>query len=122
MKFICSWDRLWDDRQWYSKKIFVTDLELGTPGAHVQQVKIKPHDIAKNHYHKVQTEIFYFLNENGYFIVNGKRVPAKTGDVIVIEPWDMHEVVNDTDEDFLYMAFKLNYKQEDLYWEADERV
>lgn len=117
MKFIQSKSQTWDDRQWYSKKIFLTDMELWTPGAHVQEVKIKPGETAKNHYHKIQTEVFYFLNDNGYFIVNGEKVPAKPGDIIMIEPWDMHEVVNNTDKDFLYVAFKLNYKQEDLYWE-----
>lgn len=38
----------------------------------------------------------------------------------MIEPWDMHEVRNESDTDYIYMAFKLNYAQEDLYWEEDE--
>jgi quercetin dioxygenase-like cupin family protein len=116
MKHIEDSEKIWDDRKGYSKKVFLTEKDLNFEGAHVQQIKIKPHDIAKNHYHKEQTEIFYFLNNNGYFIVNGEKIDIKTGDIIVIEPNDYHEVGNNTNEDFLYMAFKLNYKEDDLYW------
>ncbi len=117
MQFIKSSDKSWDEKKGYSKKVYLSEDELKTKGAHVQEIKIKPREVAKNHYHKVQTEIFYFLNNNGYFVVNGEKISVKTGDIIVIEPNDMHEVVNNSDDDFLYMAFKLNYNEQDSYWE-----
>jgi len=117
MKFIKSSEKSWDKKEGYSKKIFLTEKDLNISGAHVQQIKIKPHETAKKHYHKIQTEIFYFLNNNGYFVVNGKKITIKQGDIIVIEPNEKHETVNDTDNDLLYLAFKLNYKEEDFYWD-----
>ncbi len=117
MKYIKSSDKSWDDKKGYSKKVFLTEEELNTKGAHVQQIKIKPHEVAKNHHHKIQTEVFYFLNNNGYFVVNGNKIDITTGDIIVIEPNDIHAVVNNTNDDFLYLAFKVNYNKEDSYWE-----
>ena len=120
MKYMDVNEANWDDRKWYSKKIIFPDTEIWTPGAHVQEVKIKSWDTAKAHYHKIQTEIFYFLSDHGYWIINGERIKPKIGDTLMIQPHDMHTVVNDSEHDYIYMAFKLNYAQEDLYWEEDE--
>lgn len=117
MKFIKSSEKSWDEKEGYSKKVFLTETDLNAPGTHVQQIKIKPHEVAKNHYHKKQTEIFYFLNNNGFFIVNGTTILVEKNDIIVIEPNDLHEVVNNSDDDFLYIAFKINYDETDIYWE-----
>lgn len=64
--------------------------DLNYKGALVQQLKIKPGETAESHHHKKQTEIFYFLNTNGYFIVNGEKIIPEIGDIIVIEPNDKH--------------------------------
>lgn len=115
MKIIKSEDKQWLEKQGYSKKILFDEIDK--KGVVVQQVKIKAGEIAKSHYHKKQTEIFYFLNSNGYWIVNSKKMSFNTGDVLIIEPFDKHEVINDTLEDNLYLAFKYDYDPKDLYWE-----
>lgn len=38
------------------------------------------------------------------------------GDVLIIEPMDEHSVVNETDKDYIYLAFKYNYDSKDIYW------
>jgi len=106
----------WKQKKGYSKKIFLDENDLGRKGALVQEVKIKAGETAKEHYHKKQIEIFYFLNTNGYWIVNGKRLTFNIGDVLVIEPFDKHIVVNNTKEDYLYVAFKYDYDPKDFYW------
>jgi len=117
MKFIKTHEKEWQDKQGYSKRIFLNEKDLKHLGSLVQEIKIKPHDEAKSHYHKKQTEIFYFLNTNGYFTVNGEKIVPEVGDILVVEPNDKHIVTNDTDEDFLYLAFKVNYDENDSYWE-----
>ncbi|MDD5566753.1 MAG: cupin domain-containing protein [Patescibacteria group bacterium] len=117
MKFIKSSKKAWEEKKGYSKKIFLDEEDLHTPGARIQLIKIKPKETAKNHYHKKQTEISYFLNNNGFYIVNGIKQQVEAGDIIVIEPNDRHEVVNNTDSDFLYVVYKLNYAEDDLFWE-----
>jgi mannose-6-phosphate isomerase-like protein (cupin superfamily) len=117
MKLVKSSGKEWLDKEGYSKKIFLDEDDLNQKGMLVQKIKIKPGDVAKSHYHKKQTEIFYFLNTVGEFIVNGEKVDLKVDDVLVIEPLDKHEVRNDSNEDFLYMAFKFNYESDDLIWD-----
>ncbi|SEH05504.1 cupin domain-containing protein [Candidatus Venteria ishoeyi] len=110
-------DKNWLEKEGYSKKIFLDENDLGTKGARVQEIKIKAGEVAKIHHHKIQTEIFYFLNKNGYFIVNGEKIKPKVGEILVVEPNDKHEIVNNTKEDFLYLCFKINYSEDDLYWD-----
>ncbi len=89
MKIIKAQDKEWIEKQGYSKRIFLDEKDLGQPGALVQEIKIKAGETAGEHYHKKQTEIFYFLTENGHWIINGERMIFKIGDVLVIEPEDM---------------------------------
>ena len=67
MKLVKSHDKEWLEKEGYSKRIFLTEKDLKHKGIHVQELKIKPGEVAESHYHKKQTEIFYFLNNNGYF-------------------------------------------------------
>lgn len=86
-------------------------------GALVQKLRIKPGEKAESHHHKKQTEIFYFLNNNGYWFINEEKVEVDVDDVLVVEPGDRHMAVNETNEDFLYMAFKLDYDEKDFFWD-----
>lgn len=116
MKIIRSSDKKWEEKQGYSKKIFLDEKDLKNKGSLVQFVKIKAGDTVKNHYHKKQTEIFYLLKSNGFWLINGKKMSFKNGVILVIEPMDKHEVVNNTKKDQLHLCFKINYDPEDLYW------
>lgn len=117
MKLIKSEDKQFVQKQGYSKKIYLNENDLGIKGGLVQKLLIKPGEIGTPHHHEKQTEIFYFLNANGYFVVGDKKIEIKADDVLVIEPFDIHTAVNDTDRDFEYMAFKFNYNQDDLIWD-----
>jgi len=119
MKIIKSEDREWLEKEGYSKKIFLDEKDLNYPGILVQEIRIKSGDEAKEHYHKRQTEIFYFLTENGYWIINKEKYFFKKGDILTIEPFDKHAVLNDSTEDYIYLAFKFNYIPEDLYQAND---
>ena len=57
------------------------------------------------------------LNNNGYFIINGKKVMVEKDDVLTIDPGDKHIAINESSEDFLYIVFKYNYSEEDIYWD-----
>lgn len=115
MKIIKPVGHKWEDKEGYSKKILLDRIDKDK--VVIQEVKIKPGKTAKSHYHKKQTEIFYFLNNNGYWLVNRERMEFEIGEILVIEPGDRHEVINETQNDYLYIAFKYNYDVDDLYWE-----
>jgi len=104
------------DKTGYSKRIYFGEESLGK-GSLVQEIIIRPEEMAKSHYHEKQTEVFYVLNENGYFIINGEKMKLKTGDVLIVEPMDRHTVINDSDKDFSYLCFKINFVDGDSIWE-----
>ncbi len=116
MKIVKRKEKKWMQKEGYSKKVLLDEKDLNYKGSLVQQIKIKPGEIAGNHYHKKQTEIFYFLTKNGYWIINGKKFFFEVGDALVIEPNDKHIVKNNTKKDYIYIAFKFNYSPKDLYW------
>ncbi len=115
MKFVQSNSKQREDKKGYSKKIILNEEELNNPWSLVQQIKIKAWDTAASHFHKIQTEIFYLLDENGYRIVNDEEIHPQAWDVLVIEPNDKHTVVANATTDYIYLAFKIKYDPNDLY-------
>ncbi len=103
----------------YSKKILVNRKDIGDEKTLLQEVTIKAGNKVKEHYHKKQTEIFYFLNNNGYWIINGQKKSFEKGDVLILEPFDKHIVVNNTKSDYILLTFKINYEDDDLYWSRE---
>ena len=101
MQLIRPQGKDWQEKTGYSKKILL-NFEDSHQGIVIQQIKIKPGEIAKAHFHKKQTEIFYFNEINGEFMVNGKNVALQPTCVLVVEPNDIHEVKNTSEKDFEY--------------------
>lgn len=106
----------WLDKTGYSKRIYFGEESLGK-GSLVEEIAVKSGEVLKSHYHEKQTEVLYILNENGYFIINDEKLEVKTGDVLVLEPMDRHITVNNTDKDFTYLCFKINFVEGDSIWE-----
>lgn len=95
----------------------MTGSDIDFPGALVQKIKIKAGETAESHYHKKQTEMFYFFDDRWYWIVNGEKIYPKAGDLLVIQPNDKHTVFANSDEDYIYLVFKVNYEGDDLIWD-----
>ena len=117
VKLIKQQEKNWEEKRGFSKKILVDKTTLNIKGSLVQLVKIKPGEVADEHFHKKQTEIFYFLTEEGSWIINGNKLMPKIGEIIVIEPGDRHEVRNESHKDYVYLVFKYNYEEGDSYYE-----
>lgn len=115
MQHIQSTNHEWQHKAGYSKKVLAYPDVIKKEGLLVQELQIAPGQIAKNHYHKKQTEIFYFLNTVGEFKVNDIVVPLEVGDVLIVEPNDVHEVSNNSKEIFRYVAFKFDWKDNDYF-------
>ncbi len=115
MQHIKNSDAAWTRKPGYSKKILATPEVLKKPGLLVQELEIAPSQVAERHYHKQQVEIFYFLNTVGEFWVNGERIPLAAGDLLIVEPTDVHEVRNTSTEPFRYVAFKYNWVEDDYF-------
>ena len=116
MKFVKLTEEDWLERQGYSKKILLTEDDLKSKGNIVQVVKNKAHTEIKPHCHKQMIEIYHILKGNAEVFCGDTRVRTEPGDTLLCEPGEVHGLVNDTDEDFLFAVFKINAKDEDLIW------
>ncbi len=99
----------------YKKEILLRDIDLISSTALSQIIIINPKTAVKNHYHKVSTEIFYFLTGAVVFNIDGNDTVCSPGDLLVCEANEMHEVRNDSDEEARYLAVKTQV-DEDTFW------
>ena len=116
LKFVKLGEKGWLERQGYSKKILLTEDDLRSKGNLVQVVKNEAHTEIKPHYHKQMVEIYHVLKRNAVVFCGETRVKAQPGDTILCEPGEVHGVVNDTDEEFQFVVFKINAKDDDTIW------
>ena len=117
MKFVKLTEEGWLKRQGYSKKILLSEDDLKSKGNLVQIVKNEAHTEIKPHYHKEMIEIYHILRGNADVFCGDTRVRAHPGDTLLCEPEEVHGLVNDTDEDFLFVVFKIKAKDEDIHWQ-----
>lgn len=51
----------------------------------------------KSHIHKKTTEVFWFTQGAPLLLVDDKKIRIKQGEVYVVEPTEVHNFMNDTD-------------------------
>ena len=116
MKLVKLNEKEWLHRQGYSKKILLTEDDLKSKGNIVQVVRNEAHTEIKPHYHEQMIEIYHILEGNAIVFCGDLRSRVKPGDTLLCEPKEVHGVVNDTDEDFVFVVFKINAKDDDMVW------
>lgn len=67
----------------------------------------------KAHGHNIVDETFYFDEGSGVMIVDDKEYPAPQGSVFLIEPKEMHNIRNDSNQPIKIIFIKGEYKPED---------
>ncbi|MDX1813711.1 MAG: cupin domain-containing protein [Candidatus Bathyarchaeia archaeon] len=116
MKLVKLNEKEWLHRQGYSKKILLTEDDLKSEGHIVQIVKNRAHTEIKPHYHEWMIEIYHVLSGNAIVFCGDLRTRVESGDTLLCEPREVHGVVNDTDNDFVFAVFKINAKDDDMVW------
>ena len=79
-------------------------------------VNFPPKTKLKPHYHKQTKEIFYILKEGGIISIDDEQIRAQNDDILFCEPGEKHFVINDTDEEFRILVFKIDSKENDSFW------
>jgi len=105
-----------EERFTYVKNIPFNEKDLNCKGSKFQIVKFKPHTSIKPHYHKKTKEIFYILKGNGTIILNKIKFQCMPDDFFLCEPNDVHEFVNNSEEEFVILIFKTNEEEGDMLW------
>lgn len=118
MKFIKADQGTKVEGKGYTKDVYVKGVDLISNKALVQMIIHEPHATADDHYHKTTTEIFYFLEGKGIFIINNKEIECEPGDILICEPNEVHATRN-LDQKWKYLAFKTDRtdtENNDSYW------
>jgi mannose-6-phosphate isomerase-like protein (cupin superfamily) len=71
-----------------SRRAFMMD-ERGTCSIHVVEISKD----ARSHYHKKQTETYFFLEGEGRMELDGRLYPVRPGMAVVIRPGTRHRAV-----------------------------
>lgn len=103
---------LWIEKDGYrTKKVFTIAED-----SFVQIVEIKPKAKVKRHYHIQQTEVFYIMEGEAKLGLGKDEFVAKKGDLFLCKPRTVHWVVNESENPFLVLVFKYNWKEIDTVW------
>lgn len=76
------------------------------PNVDLGVVVLKPGQDFPNHYHTVCEEVFYILEGNIDFYINGEQVKAEPGDMIQCSPGDTHYLINTSSTAFKAIFIK----------------
>lgn len=69
------------------------------PGFLVRMFRLQPAGHTGLHQHP-QQHLHYVVAGSGLFVgANGEREPLRTGDVVLTEPNEFHQIVNDSDDE-----------------------
>lgn len=104
----------WEQGRGYRKRKMLLEGVLPVKVDFLQEVRFRKGETIPPHYHRTQTEIFYVL-ARGSITINGERVDAEAGDVIVCEPGEVHGMPL-VEEDFGFLVLKVDYREDDTVW------
>jgi quercetin dioxygenase-like cupin family protein len=107
-------DMEWEEGQGYRKRRIAMDGALPRQVDLLQEVRFRKGDTVPPHYHRTQTEMFFVL-ASGSITIDGIRVDAAPGDVIVCEPGEVHGMPL-VEEDFAFLVLKVDYREDDTVW------
>ncbi len=107
----------WQEGRGYRKRRLLSADELRQPGALLQVVVVPPGSHISPHRHATSVEVYVVTRGVCELVVNGQAHELRPGDVILMEPEDVHELTNQGLEAFELLVFKTNAGKEDTMWE-----
>ena len=116
MKAIVIDDEDWQEGRGYRKRRLLSAGELRQEGALVQVVVVAPRANIPPHRHQTSIEVYVITRGVCELVVNGERREMRPGDILLMEPGDVHELTNWSDEPFELLVFKTNAGEGDVVW------
>jgi quercetin dioxygenase-like cupin family protein len=65
---------------------------------HVSHIILKPGDKVSEHRHEKEFEVMYCIRGLAHFLVNGQKVTVAQGNLLSVEPGDLHAIVDVSEE------------------------
>jgi len=107
----------WQEGRGYRKQRLLSAGELRQDGALLQVVVVPPGSHIPPHRHRTSVEVYVVTWGVCELFVNGERREMRPGDILLMEPGDVHELTNRGDEPFELLVFKTNAGEGDVVWE-----
>ncbi|MEW6236022.1 MAG: cupin domain-containing protein [Candidatus Omnitrophota bacterium] len=108
---VVSWEEAGSNTgDWGEMRYFFEGDSFGAEKVLAAFAVIKPHQ-SLHPAHRHEEEEFLVLTEgSGMWHLNGKEFPAKKGDVLYVEPWAMHGLVNNSGEPLTFFVARWKSK------------
>ena len=116
MKTIHSEGDDWQAGRGYRKRRLLSADELRQPGALLQVVVVPPGSHIPPHSHATSVEVYVVRRGVCELVVNGEQREMRPGDILLMEPGDVHELTNRGAEGFELLVFKTNAEKGDVVW------
>jgi quercetin dioxygenase-like cupin family protein len=116
MKYVELNPENWQEGRGYRKNRLLSAEALRQPGAYVQVVVTPPGSHIPPHYHRASVEVYVVRRGECELVVNGERFELRAGDIVLMEPGDVHELTNKGVEEFEVLVIKTNAGKGDSVW------
>ncbi|MCL4364571.1 cupin domain-containing protein [Patescibacteria group bacterium] len=104
----------------YKKRIIFELEDFKEPGHLLQIVNNFAKTKQSYHHHKKQTEVWYILEGDAIWRINGVEYRVKPGDAFIINPGDKHQADNQSNKDMKVLVLKINFPKDDEDFYLDE--
>ena len=110
----------WQEGRGYRKRRLLSAEELRQPGALLQVVVVPPGSHIPPHSHATSVEVYVARRGVCELMVNGQRHTLRPGDVLLMEPGDVHELTNRGAQPFELLVFKTASAVGDIHWTTED--
>ena len=118
MKTISIDDEGWQEGRGYRKRRLLSAEALRQAGALLQVVVVPPGSHIPPHRHATSVEVYVVTRGVCELVVIGQGYEMRRGDIILMEPGDVHELTNRGEAVFELLVFKTNATAADTVWTA----
>jgi quercetin dioxygenase-like cupin family protein len=122
MKHIIASDLTFETQEGSGRVLVLDEKDFGL-NAKMQIIQVNPGVQPRAHYHKVRTELAYIISGEGDIVVDGNIVVSKPGEFVLVEPGEVHTVVNRGSDALVTMLLIANDPgpEDMIYVEKEEK-
>ena len=106
---------------WGEMRFYFTGETIGTKNVLAAVAVVQPGKTVHRAHRHAEEEYLLITTGSGVWSVAGKETPAKSGDMLYVEPWVYHGVTNTGDKPLVFAVVRFNSKGITLPPRPDDR-